>query len=127
MARTLAITLLLLAAVAGCGGGKSSLFDAIETQACLERNGVRVDRADADYIALDAVNGGYLVTVGQTKVNVSFYRNSSDAHDHLRPYEAFGGSQGPKLYTKGNALLAWDDTPTDDEKTTVDGCLTSAP
>jgi hypothetical protein len=52
--------------------------------------------------------------------------NRGDAHDTLTGYEAFGGSEGPKLYVKGNAVLAWDDTPTGDEKATVDGCLTKA-
>jgi hypothetical protein len=82
-----------------------------------------VNREDADYIALAAVNGGYLVHVGETAVNVSFYRNASDAT--ASEYSAFA-STSSTLYTKGNAVLAWDDTATDTEKATVEGCLAPA-
>jgi hypothetical protein len=131
----LAVPLLAVALAAGCGGGGGKTYSASETQACLERAVTAapgfaavsdVSREDADYIALDAINGGYFVTVGQTGVNVSFYRNGDDPGDALRAYTALGGSEGAKLYRKGNAVLAWDDTPTDDEKAAVDGCLATA-
>jgi hypothetical protein len=117
--------LITSAALAGCGGGSSTFYDATATRSCLRGKLLSVRDGDADYIALAAVGGGYLVRVGPTFVNVSFYRTSDDARDNLEGYKAFGMSEGPKLYTKGNALLAWDDTPTSDEKSSVDGCLTA--
>ena len=110
---------------AGCGGG-SSFYDDRETSTCLEGRGLAVSHEDADYIALAAINGGYLVSVGETRVNVSFYRNGDDARQNLKAYEVFGGEVGDTLYAKDNAVFAWDDTPTSDEKESVDGCLTVA-
>jgi hypothetical protein len=109
--------------VSGCGGSSAN-FDASATESCLVNNGADVNHEDADYIALAAVNGGYLVHVGETAVNVSFYRNGSDAAEGERAYSVFGGTSST-LYTKGNAVLAWDDTPTDTEKATVEDCLTA--
>jgi hypothetical protein len=125
-----------VAAVSACGGGGGRLYDASETQACLERAVTAapglaavsdVSREYADYIARDAVNGGFVVTVGETQVNVSFYRTGDDANDRIRAYHTvFGRSEGAKLYRKANTVLAWDDTPTAEEKAAVDGCLATA-
>lgn len=109
-------------AAAGCGG-KQVLYSSRETRNCLAGTRLlNVSRADADLIAQSAIGGGYLVDVGQTRVNVSFYRTSGDAKQELDAYKAFGGG-GSRLYAKRNAVLAWDDTPTDAERSAVDGCL----
>jgi hypothetical protein len=94
-------TLVALISCAGCGGGGSD-YSAAKTKDCLSGHGAQVSRSDADYIAAAAVNGGYLVSVGETQVNVSFYRNGGDAHDTLTGYEALAAARG-RSYTS-NAM-----------------------
>jgi len=114
----------LAALPAGCGGG-AGLYDARATQKCLGARGLATSHADADFIARTAPNGSYLVTVSPTRVNVSFWQSHDDAEHELDAYGAFGAGDDALMYVKGNAVLAWEDTPTGEERSRVDGCLGS--
>lgn len=112
----------LVAVLSGCGG-KSTVYDASATQACLVAHGMTVSHDDADYIAIAAANGGYMVTVGATSVDISFERDGHGAETTLNAYQALGGTDAATVYSKGNAVFSWDDTPTSDERAAVDDCL----
>ena len=75
-----------------------------------------------DYIAQDAADGALRADVAGNVSILSFGHTSSDAGDTAAAYEAFGVS-GEKLRQKGNAVIAWSNTPTDEQRGTVEGCL----
>jgi hypothetical protein len=108
---------------AGCGGSSSSVYNADRTQQCLTGHGLASSHADADYIVLGAPGGGYLVTVPPTRVNVSFWRSHADAERTLTSYRDFGAGDDSSIYAQGNAVLSWDDQPSTEERSLVDGCL----
>lgn len=113
-------------------GGSAMVYGSQQTEACLKGQSLTVSRKDADYEAQRAINGGYVVNVGQTRATLYFYRTSGDADGHLASakllVKAFGAKvskNDPELYTKSNTMVAWDDMPTSAEKSTVEGCLTA--
>lgn len=125
---SLAGAVVVAALVAGCGGGGGGgHYSASATQSCLEGQGLNVSREDADYIALDAAEGGYFVTVGGTGVDVSFERSADDARRTQAGYRLFAGALDAPvkdvLFRKGNVVLAWEDRPTDQERQSVEDCL----
>jgi hypothetical protein len=118
-----------LSTTAACGSsGGSTSYTAAATRGCLTGKGARVSTADADFIAQDAINGGYQVTIGKNNANVSFYRSGGDAGQAMASYKvtakAFGiNPSGNELYSRANAVIAWDNEPTDRQRSTVDDCL----
>jgi hypothetical protein len=107
-------------ALAGCGGGDTH-YNASAVKTCLQRAGASVSEADADRIAADAGQRGYLVTIGSNRLNMAFERNSSDAADTENAYKAV--SDGDTLQREGNVVMAWDKTPNSEEKEQIENCL----
>jgi hypothetical protein len=105
------------------GAGKSYSVDA--SASCLTVAGVAVDenRDDLDFIAMDAGEGAFEADLGSNTATVVFER-SSGAEGTAKQYglfaKAFGGGN---IDRHGNLVVAWDNTPTDDERATIDGCL----
>jgi hypothetical protein len=121
---TMIVTLVLLP---GCGsGGGGSHVSAAKLENCLTHLGFTVSPRDADYIAQDAGDGGFLVNLYENTVNVAVERTSGDAKHTLAAYETFantaGGADSASLYRDGNAVFAWDKTPTENERKAVDQC-----
>ncbi len=126
--RASAIGLALLSLVAaGCGSsGGGSSYDADAVANCLDGRGladVDPDRSNVDFIAGAASGGALRAEFGGREVIVSFYRDSSDAKDAEDAYEQVPGEADGNLMRKGNAVIAWTDTPTDEERDAMDQCF----
>lgn len=109
---------------AGCGGSEAT-YTADSAAACLSSNGADVDpdRENVDYIALDAARGALRAEFDSHEVIVSFHRNASDARDAEEVYEAFDSDSDDRIDQSGNAVMAWSNAPTDEERKTMEGCL----
>lgn len=88
---------------------------------------VETNQGELDYVAQDAGAGALKAEFDGNGVTISFERSESDAKRTQRAYEAFAGafdtSTEDVLERRANAVLAWDKSPTDDEKTRVIECL----
>jgi hypothetical protein len=62
-----------------------------------------------------------VTTAGGNHVNVSIWKSTSKAKDALTTYASIPGAG--HAYRKANVLIAWDETPSEFEKTTLEGCL----
>jgi hypothetical protein len=109
------------------------------TRACLEGTSADVDPdpKNVDYVALSAGRGAIHAEFDKRglckprachEVILSFSRNASYAKDVKAAYESGGvrvypGSLDGRIDQKGNAVMAWSNAPTDEERKTVEDCL----
>jgi hypothetical protein len=121
--------------LAGCGGSDAS-YSVDATRACLEGTSADVDPdpEHVDFIALGAGRGAIRAEFDKRglckprvchEVILSFSRNASDAKDVKAAYDARGDPVFPAPTTdqKGNAVMAWSNAPADEERKTVEDCL----
>jgi hypothetical protein len=93
--------LVLVVAVAGCGGSPYRGYGADGTVDCLSRNGAVVSGKDASPVARNAAGGGFKVTRGGKTLNIAFGKDPQDAAAIRDSIESAGGNAA--LYVKGNA------------------------
>jgi hypothetical protein len=111
------------------GGGGDGTFSRDASATCLRDAGADVStaKADLDFVAETASAGGIHATVNGGTVTIAFGRTDNDAARLEAAYKAFGeGFDVPVddiLKRDGNAVLYWDATPTDEQASTVEGCL----
>jgi hypothetical protein len=111
------------------GGGRDGTFSRNASATCLRAAGAEVStaQADLDYVAETASAGGIYATVDGETVTIAFSRTENDAERLEAAYKAFAeGFEVPVddiLKREGNAVLMWDATPTDEQVSTVEGCL----
>jgi hypothetical protein len=90
---------------------------------------VNSNKADLDYVAEDSGEGAFEADLGRNSVTVVFERTAGDADRTMSAYELFGeafdASTEDILFQKNNVVIAWNKTPTDDEKSKIEGCLRS--
>jgi hypothetical protein len=81
---------------------------------------------NVDYIALDASGGAIRAEVHGNEVTLSFGEDADEARHIENSYKAaMSLAEGnPAVEREGNAVLAWTDSPTKDERASVHGCLT---
>jgi hypothetical protein len=112
--------------VAGCGGGDvvadkaadtSATYDVNQSAECLRREGLTPDSDVVDFVAHEAP-GSYVVLVGETRVHVSI---GGEVEARVEAYRV--GGTVPEVY--GDAVLAWEQKPTEDDRKVVVGCLIS--
>lgn len=108
----------------GCGGGSGRIYDPATVKDCFARAG-RVDTENVDYIAMDA--DGFDALIGNNTATISFGRTANDAKRVRSAYEifskAFDAPTDDVLFVRGNAVISWENTPTESEKHQLDACL----
>jgi len=120
---------LACAVAAGCGGGSGGgeHYSADATASCLAENGASVDpgnRVDVLAIRSGAEEGAVRAKFGSKELILSFSADADAAQDVQSAYEPFSDSNVVgDLERKGNAVLAWTDSPSDDERQTAEDCL----
>jgi hypothetical protein len=119
---------LVLAACGGGGGGGSASRE--PTASCLRSSGadnVSTAKDDLDYVAQTASAGGIQATVSGTTVTIALGRTEEDAKRLEAAYkifaEGFGVPVDDVLKRKGNAVIMWDATPTNEQSGKVEDCL----
>jgi len=126
-----AVVVLVLAA---CGGSSSKPYTAAGTKACLVKQGftgVTTAAEKIGFIAAFAANGGIqgrspggnVLTIafadGPTSVPGIEKQYRRAAPPRLRPH------MGDIMESKGNAVLVWTVSPTQQELSDAEGCLSS--
>ena len=114
---------LALVAVVGCGsGGDTHAFQAVHD--CLKAKPpsgftFTTGRENVDLIAAQAGQGAVQLNAAGQEIAVVVERSSKDAGNTKRNYEAFGTT----VEQRGNVVVSYAKTPTDEEKNAVDACL----
>ena len=117
-------------ALGGCGGGDAqpSQYELEATRTCLERADVEVTSRNLDFVASTALGGAVNVRFpGRTnEVTLSFGESEEDADRIEQAYRRFAQKRvriGDVLRRNRNVVLLWGVTPTEQQETTVGGCL----
>ena len=105
---------------AGCGGGEAA-YSPFATRDCINTHSgmtITKEKADLDYLAMEA-SDAYGVAVGGNFATVAFNRTPGDAKRMQGAYKVFGTAfDSPVddiLSTKGNVIVLWENTPTDEQ------------
>jgi hypothetical protein len=127
-ARLLPALGLALLALAGCGGPKS--YDLAKTRSCLKDAGMTITQPPADdFVARSALVGSFravLPAASGNSVTISFGESSDDAKKTAEGYVRYH-AQNVGVYdilaVDRNAVLLWDEHPSDADRTAVTACL----
>lgn len=111
--------MVLAVASFGCGGGSSKVYSLDASRNCLA--GIGETSTSLDSIAESASAGATRVVVNGKEAMVMFGADTGEATDLAQQYEGVPG--GGKVDRQGNAVVAWTDSPTDDEAGSVRDCL----
>jgi hypothetical protein len=117
---------LIVLAVAGCGGSKSS-YSLEDTKACLEARGAQIG-GKLDFVASTATGGAFVASFGQNSVKVVFGETNGDAEQIELAYDHFAlpnvkPGLPDVLRRQGNAVMLWREHPQDSDLALVTGCL----
>jgi hypothetical protein len=125
----IAVPLLVLGAAYAIAGD-DDIYGLAPTQSCLaDAEGTRVsdDPGDVSDVLANSARGGALkVWLPSNTLIVSFGDDEQEAERRERSYFRFAGGTIPVrelLMRQGNAVLLWERTPSEEERTLVDGCL----
>ncbi len=127
MKRFAVIAALALTAAA-CGGGGTSTYTKQASTACFVKKGLKTSPItnSTDFVANSATGGAFRVHLKDNFVTVSFGLTPKDADNIDEAYERFHAAKvglPDVLRTQGNAVMLWHVHPTDDDISTVTGCL----
>jgi hypothetical protein len=67
--------------------------------------------------------GSYYVVLPGNKVTVAFWTSERDAQNEILIAQSIPGVTSDTNYRRRNVTVAWDSSPSSDERRTVDGCL----
>jgi hypothetical protein len=113
-----------LAVLAASCGGSGVVYSENASYSCMKAKGYKASETDADYIAKGAGQGGFAVALDHNAANVAVDRNTHDAANTAKAYSAFEVvAGGGEIERKGNVTIAWDNTPTADERSAIVDCL----
>lgn len=122
------VSLLLLAA--GCGGGDSTSYSSARVRDCVDDTAgieVTAERQDLDAVMEDAEAGAFKVTVDGEDVSLAFSETEGDARRMAATLEvfatAFNAPVDDILERRGNLVILWENTPTDEQRDALGGCL----
>jgi hypothetical protein len=125
----LALAAAFCLSVPGCGGGGTEEKSFAQVRDCMTKNPpsgyeVSTKKDDLDLISQAAGQGGLAFTSDKQEVQISVERSASDADNTAKQYEAFGEAFGGGHVDKyGNVVAAYTKTPTDAEKSYIEGCV----
>jgi hypothetical protein len=126
--------LVVVVVLAGCGGGSNAPYTAKATTACLVKKGftgVTTDAAKIGFIAAFAANGGLQArSPAGNELTIAFVESSDAVADTERAYRrAAPKSLRPHMSdimeSKGNAVLVWTVSPSQQELSDAESCLSS--
>lgn len=113
---------------ASCGGGGGG-YTLAATTACIDeapRMSVH-EGAELDYVIEDAPAGAAEVGVDGTTAEIAFGNSSADAARMKRQVEILAGAFAVPvedlLERRGNTLIVWDSTPTEDQRRRLRDCI----
>jgi hypothetical protein len=113
--------------LAGCGGDPPPDSYALEpTRACLQDADVPVSTDGLDFVASTALGGALVARPGDNRVVVAFGDSPAGASRIVRAYRQFAGKRIPLrdlLFQEKNAVLLWEEPPTEEQAKTVRDCL----
>jgi hypothetical protein len=127
--RAALVAVVVVAVCAGCGGGREH-YELGALRSCAEDapNVMVDDDATLDYVAEDATGGAVALIVTGSNVTVALGRTENDAKRIASAYrlfaEAFDTPVDDIVYRRGNAVVVWENTPTDLERELLEACLT---
>jgi hypothetical protein len=128
--RKIAATLLLLVlALAGCGGSVSTTHSLAKTRSCLEQKGATVGPPKGDFVASTASAGtfrAYLHGKQGNFVTLLFGADPVEAQTLAQGYDRFHGKNigvADILFTDQNVTLLWKLHPDTADLDLVTGCL----
>lgn len=117
----------LCALLVACGSGSRALYLEKPSQACLAKKGFRISHR-VDFVASTATGGSFKTFLPANNVTVVFGDTESDAANLDQAYRRFHAENvgiDDVLYQDRNAVMLWHFHPSDDDRATVTGCLSS--
>ena len=132
--RRLAPVLVLAVLAAGCGARSTTPFTAQATVGCLKKKdftNVSTSPAKVGFIAGFAANGGLVGTSpGGNAVTIAFTDNSDSTASTEEAFKrhapaALRPHMSDVLRVQRNAVIVWTTSPSNDDESTVEGCLAS--
>ena len=134
MLRALVLAAICAVVVAGCGGGGSPTYTAAATVPCLRDKGfteVTTNPAKVGFIAAFATNGGLFAKApAGNALTVTFVDDSGAVAATESAYKAHAPVSLRShildvMESKGNAVLLWTVSPSQDQLSAALGCLRS--
>ncbi len=123
--RRFALGALLAAGVlAGCGKSTPT-YSLAKSSACLRQDGVALG-GQLDFVATTATGGAVRVRLRDNSLTLVFGQTQGDADNIDAAYRRFRASNvgiDDILRRQGNAVMLWQQHPSDDDLATITGCL----
>jgi hypothetical protein len=117
-------SLLAVALLAGCGKDTPT-YTLAKSSACLRQNGVQLG-GPLDFVATTATGGAVRVHLRDNALTLVFGQTQGDADNIDAAYRRFHASNvgiDDVLRRQGNAIMLWQQHPTDSDIAIVTGCL----
>jgi hypothetical protein len=112
---------------ASCGPPGPKVYNEAKSRACLVAAHVKIVRPPAsDFIATTALGGSFRARVPHNAVTVSFgdtVANGTSLDDAYRNVHAHNVGIDDVLRTQGNAVMLWQQHPSDADLALVQNCL----
>lgn len=125
MRRIALASLLAVALLAGCGKDTPS-YTLAKSSTCLRQQpGLRLG-GQLDFVATTATGGAVRVRLPDNAVTLVFGQTQGDADNIDAAYRRFHASNvgiDDVLRRQGNAVMLWQQHPSDDDLATLTGCL----
>jgi hypothetical protein len=124
--RRIVLPALLVALLAGCGGGGGSAdYTLAKTGDCLRAQGVRLD-SKLDFVASTATGGAVRAHLADNFVTIAFGQTQQDSEAIAAAYRRFRAKNvgiDDVLRTDRNAVLLWHLHPSDADASAIGTCL----
>lgn len=124
MRRFALASLLLAGALSGCGKNTPT-YALSKTSTCLRGTGAKLG-GQLDFVATTATGGAVRVRLHDNAVTIVFGQTQGDADNIDAAYRRFHASNvgiDDVLRRQGNAIMLWQQHPSDPDLATVTGCL----
>jgi hypothetical protein len=118
------VALLAVGVLAGCGKSTPS-YTLGKSSACLRQDGVTLG-GPLDFVATTATGGAVRVRLRDNAMTLVFGQTQGDADNIDAAYRRFHASNvgiDDVLRQQGNAVMLWQQHPSDSDLATVTGCL----
>ena len=116
----------LCAVLVACGGG-GGVYTAQKTEDCLAKKGFKIGHS-VDFVASTATGGSFKTFFPQNDVTVVFGQTEADGTNLDQAYRRFHAENvgvDDVLVQNRNAVMLWHFHPSDADKATLEGCLSS--
>ncbi len=123
--RRLPLLLLLVLALAACGGSIKT-YTASKTRLCLAAHGATIVEPTGDIVASTATGGAFRARLTDNFVTVVFGASIGDANNINDAYHHFTGKNvgiNDVLRQQGNAVMLWHEHPQAADIAIITACL----